>query len=397
MAQLLPRPAAAGADRDRAGATTATCAPPCSASTRRAASTASAAPTRCPRSTPPPAPAARAIAGEGDAPAITSNRFEVGASVASFELDFWGRVRSLTESARANYLSTIHAQRVVPDQPDRRRRRRLPHRARTRRADHARRGRGSSRTRALEIGKLRLDAGVTSALDYRKIETLLTQAMTERANLELQRAEARNALEFLVGGPVAAPLPAPLPLESQGIVENIAPGLPSELLANRPDILEAEEQLARRQCRRRRGARRLLPADQPDRRAGIRERRARRPVRAAAAFPGTSAPMPRFRSSTAAATAATSMSPWPATASPSPAMSGPSRTRSARSPTALARRKWLVDRLASQRRGVAAQRARAELARLRYAMASPTISRCSTRCANCSPPSSRPKQRGASN
>ena len=183
------------------------------------------------------------IAGEDGFPAITSNRFEVGASVASFELDFWGRVRSLTESARANYLSTIHAQRafqivLVADVADAY----LIEReldARIAVAEDT----VQSRVRALDIGKQRLDAGVTSALDYRAIETLLTQAQTERADLELQRAEARNLLEFLVGGPVKTPLPAPLPLASQGIVDNIAPGLPSELLTNRPDILEAEEQL----------------------------------------------------------------------------------------------------------------------------------------------------------
>jgi len=175
--------------------------------------------------------------------AFTGNRFEIGAGISNFELDFWGRVRSLTESARANYFATIHAQRafqigLIADVAEAY----LTEReldGRIALAERALR----SRTRALEIGKLRLDAGVTSALDYRQIETLLTQAMTERANLRLQRAQARNSLEFLVGGPVPAPLPAPLPLDGQGIVENIAAGLPSELLTNRPDIVEAEERL----------------------------------------------------------------------------------------------------------------------------------------------------------
>jgi multidrug efflux system outer membrane protein len=163
--------------------------------------------------------------------------------VASFELDFWGRVRSLTESARANYLSTIHARRsfqigLIAD---------VAEAYLTERELDARivlaQDTVASRTRALAIGKLRLDAGVTSALEYRQIETLLTQAQTQLADLELERARSRNTLGFLVGGPVSGSLPAPLPLAGQGLVENIAPGLPSELLANRPDILEAEEQL----------------------------------------------------------------------------------------------------------------------------------------------------------
>ena len=178
----------------------------------------------------------------GPEPSITSNRFEIGASVAAFELDFWGRVRSLTESARANYLATAHAQRafqisLVADVAetylnDRELEERIAL------ADRA----VASRTKALGIAKLRLDAGVTSGLDYRQTETLLTQAQTERANLQLQRARNRNLLDLLVGAPTAG-LPTALPLDAQGIVEHIAPGLPSELLLNRPDILEAEELL----------------------------------------------------------------------------------------------------------------------------------------------------------
>lgn len=305
------------------------------------------------------------IAAEGDAPAIISNRFEVGASVASFELDFWGRVRSLTESARANYLSTIHAQRsfqisLISDVADAY----LTEReldARIKIAEDT----VNSRTRALEIGKLRLDAGVTSALDYRQIETLLTQAQTERANLELQRAEIRNALTFLVGGPVAGPLPAPLPLESQGIVENIAPGLPSELLANRPDILEAEEQL------------RAANADIGAARAAFFPRIS---LTGALGFASTAlgslfsggaltwnfggnAVLPVFDGGRNKGNLDV------ARARHGIAVAGYERTiQNAFREVSdrLARRKWLADRLASQQRGVAAQRARAELARLRY-------------------------------
>lgn len=305
------------------------------------------------------------IAGEGDAPAIVSNRFEVGASVASFEVDFWGRARSLTESARANYLSTIHAQRsfqisLISDVADAY----LTEReldARIRIAEDA----VNSRTRALEIGKLRLDAGVTSALDYRQIETLLTQAQTERANLELQRAEARNALTFLVGGPVAGPLPAPLPLESQGIIQDIAPGLPSDLLANRPDILEAEEQL------------RAANADVGAARAAFFPRIS---LTGALGFASTAlgslftggaltwnfggnATLPIFdggrnRGNLDVAKARYGI----AVAGYERAIQNAFREVSDR----LARRKWLVERLASQQREVAAERERAELARLRY-------------------------------
>jgi multidrug efflux system outer membrane protein len=305
------------------------------------------------------------IAAEGDIPAITSNRFEVGASVASFELDFWGRVRSLTESARANYLSTIHAQRafqitliadvanayLVERELD----------ARIAFAEDTVR----TRTRALEIGRQRLEAGVTSALDYREIETLLTQAQTELANLQLQRAETRNALEFLVGGPVPAPIPASLPLTSQGIVENIAPGLPSDLLVNRPDILEAEERL------------RAANADIGAARAAFFPRIS---LTGALGFASTAlsglfsggaltwnfggnATLPIFdggrnKGNLDVARARHGI----AVAGYERAVQNAFREVADR----LARRKWLADRLASQQREVDAQRARANLAKQRY-------------------------------
>jgi multidrug efflux system outer membrane protein len=298
-------------------------------------------------------------------PAITTNRFEVGASVASFELDFWGRVRSLTESARANYLSTIHAQRsfqigLIADVADAYLNERELD-VRIALAEETVR----TRTRALEIGKMRFDAGVTSALDYRAIETLLTQALTERADLELQRAEARNSLTFLVGGPVAVPLPEPLPLASQGIAENISPGLPSELLVNRPDILEAEEQL------------RAANADIGAARAAFFPQ-----ISLTGALGFASSALSSLFSSSALSWNFGGNAVLPifdggrnkgnldvAVARQKIAVAGYERSiqNAFREVSdGLAGRKWLTERLASQERGVAAQRARAELARLRY-------------------------------
>lgn len=185
----------------------------------------------------------RSSGATGQGPSTTTNRFDIGAGVSSFELDFWGRVRSLTESARANYLSTVEAQRafqigLIADVAELYLNER-DYDARIAIADRT----DVSRVRALDIARLRLKAGVTSGLDYRQSEVLLTQAQTQLANLELQRALNGNQLDLLVGGPVISALPAPRALTEQGIVEAIAPGLPSDLLNNRPDILAAEEQL----------------------------------------------------------------------------------------------------------------------------------------------------------
>lgn len=301
----------------------------------------------------------------GQGPSLTANRFDVGVGVTSFELDFWGRVRSLSESARANYLSTIQGQRafqisLIADVAEAY----LTERELDERIVLAERA-VASRTRALDIARLRLRAGVTSGLDYRQSETLLTQAQTQLADLQLQRARNANTLEFLIGGPAPGTLPGALPLSEQGLVEAIAPGLPSELLVNRPDILEAEE---------------LLRAANAD--VGA----------ARAAF------FPRISLTAAlgfASTALTSLVGGGAlTGSLGGDVSYPlfdaGRNRGnlqvarARSDVAVASyqrvvqtgfrevsdglvaRRWLADRIASQRRELEAQRARANLATLRY-------------------------------
>jgi multidrug efflux system outer membrane protein len=174
---------------------------------------------------------------------ITGNRFDIGVGVTAFELDFWGRVRNLSEAARSNYLSTVAAERafrlsLIRDVAlNYLLARDLAERIEIAEATLVSRG------EALRIAKLRLDAGVTSALDFRQAETLFTQAETEIASLRLSRARARNFSYVLIGRQVPDDLPDALPMARQGIMHDIGAGLPSELLDNRPDIIAAEEQL----------------------------------------------------------------------------------------------------------------------------------------------------------
>ncbi|HEX5581883.1 MAG TPA: efflux transporter outer membrane subunit [Gemmatimonadaceae bacterium] len=175
--------------------------------------------------------------------AITIDRYSVGVGVSSFELDFWGRVRNLSEAARAQYLSTVQGQRAF----------RLSlvrqvaavYLASLEAAERVRLAEATveSRREGLRIARVRFESGITSALDYRQAESLLTQAEAQLAALGLARAQAENALAVLVGGPVEGPLPAPRPLTEQMSDLAIEPGLPSELLVARPDIIAAEEQL----------------------------------------------------------------------------------------------------------------------------------------------------------
>ena len=184
--------------------------------------------------------AATGIPGAGN---VTDTRYSIGVGVTGFELDFWGRVKNLSEAARSQYLATIEAQRAF----------RLTLIRDVASAYFAAREADErialaeatvrSRQEGLRIAKRRLDAGVTSALDFRQAESLLTQAETELAGLRLAKAQSDNFLAVLTGGPIPADLPAPLPLAEQKSGTTIAAGLPSELMVTRPDILAAEERL----------------------------------------------------------------------------------------------------------------------------------------------------------
>jgi multidrug efflux system outer membrane protein len=182
-------------------------------------------------------------AGSSGTAAISTDRGSINIGITAFELDFWGRVRNLTEAAKSDYLATVQAQRafqlsLIQDvaatyfaQ--------LETAAQIRLADTT----VASRREVLRIATVRQRAGLTSALDVRSAESLLGQAEAARAALGLIRVQVNTQLQVLLGAPVTEPLPSPLPLAQQTDTTLLGAGLPSELLLVRPDILGAEESL----------------------------------------------------------------------------------------------------------------------------------------------------------
>lgn len=175
--------------------------------------------------------------------AVTFDRFDVGVGVSAFELDFWGRIANLSEAARAEYLAAVAAQRafylsLIADTATT-----YFEILETRQQIELAEATAESRREGLRIAKLRLDAGVTSALPFRQAETLLTQAEQQLASERLALARLDNQLAVLVGGIVPGDLPAGLQLTEQLDDRRLAAGLPSELLLVRPDIIAAEERL----------------------------------------------------------------------------------------------------------------------------------------------------------
>ncbi|MGB3797237.1 MAG: efflux transporter outer membrane subunit [Alteraurantiacibacter sp.] len=174
---------------------------------------------------------------------ITFNRFQVGVGIASYELDFWGRIANLSEAARAEYLATIAAQRafylsLIADTATT-----YYEIVETEEQIALAQATAQSRREGLRIAQLRLDAGVTSALPFRQAETLLTQAEQQLAVERLALARLRNQLVVLVGGTIPNDLPGGLELAGQADDRRLEAGISSDLLLVRPDIVAAEERL----------------------------------------------------------------------------------------------------------------------------------------------------------
>jgi multidrug efflux system outer membrane protein len=183
------------------------------------------------------------VGGTAGGQSFTLDRYSIGVSVPAFELDFWGRVRNLSEAARSQFLATVQAQRafrlsLIRDVAG-------AYLSSLEAAERIRLAEATveSRREGLRIARVRFEAGITSALDFRQAESLLTQAEAELAGLRLTRARNENALAELVGAPIDSATPAPLPLAEQLSTTTLSPGLSSELLVARPDIMAAEEQL----------------------------------------------------------------------------------------------------------------------------------------------------------
>ena len=172
---------------------------------------------------------------------LLGSQYQAGVGLASWEIDFWGRVRSLNDAALQNYLASDAARRAVT----------LGLIAQVAQSELALRELEerlllahqaiASRKESLRIFQRRVDVGSASRLNLTQVQTLLSQAEALGAQLEQARAQQANALALLVGAPVG-PTPATVRLDTLQMPP-LRVGLPSDLLAQRPDIMAAEHQL----------------------------------------------------------------------------------------------------------------------------------------------------------
>jgi outer membrane protein, multidrug efflux system len=172
----------------------------------------------------------------------TSEQYSVNLGISSWEIDFFGRIRSLKDAALQEYLATEQARRseqislisevantyltLAAD------------RELLKLAQETLKAQGTT----YNLIRRRYEVGASSELDLRQAQTRM-----DAARLDIYRytgivAADDNALTLLVGSPVTDEL-LPAELNTVTTLQDLSPGLPADVLQSRPDILQAENQL----------------------------------------------------------------------------------------------------------------------------------------------------------
>ncbi|HRL98914.1 MAG TPA: efflux transporter outer membrane subunit [Acidovorax sp.] len=189
---------------------------------------------------------ANASRGPSAANGDLTNSFSVGLALSAWELDFFGRIASLKEQALAQYLATEEGRNAAQVSLVAA----VANGWLTLLADEEllelSRQTLASREESVRLTKMRLDAGVASALDFRQAQSQTLAAQATLAQQKRQRALDENALALLLGQSLPDDVRASLAgsqLANAPAMTPLPAGLPSELLTRRPDIRQAEQQL----------------------------------------------------------------------------------------------------------------------------------------------------------
>jgi multidrug efflux system outer membrane protein len=171
-----------------------------------------------------------------------NSSYQAGLTVSAFELDLFGRLRNLSEAAQAQFLATEEARKsaqislvasvanayllaLADDEQLALTRETL-----------------KTREESLRLTRLRFENGVVSKLDLDTAQSLVDNARFVLQQQLRQRAQDDNLLTLLVGQPLPASLPGGSTLAGTNLPD-LPAGLPSDLLATRPDVRAAEQQL----------------------------------------------------------------------------------------------------------------------------------------------------------
>lgn len=175
--------------------------------------------------------------------ASVTHQYSAGIGFASYELDLFGRVRSLNEQALQSFYATEAARRatqisLVAE---------VTNAWLTLAADRERLALAedtlNSRGESLSLTQRRFDLGAASQLTLSQAQSTVDSASVDVASYRSQVAQDRNALVLLVGAPVGDDLLPERLDDSLNALPELPAGLPSQLLERRPDVQQAEANL----------------------------------------------------------------------------------------------------------------------------------------------------------
>ena len=179
----------------------------------------------------------------GDKDKGVSAQYDAGVSVPNFEIDLFGRLRSLTDAQLNRYFATEAGARAT----------RLTLVANVANAwlDYAADSSllrlstetAASAQKSVQLTGIRLEGGVAPRTDLDQAEQILDTAQADLARERTLVAQDVNALQLLVGAPIAPSLLSGSIDDAFGTIAPVSPGLDSYVLLRRPDVVQAEYQL----------------------------------------------------------------------------------------------------------------------------------------------------------
>jgi len=172
----------------------------------------------------------------------TNNVYQLVLNLLSYEVDLWGRIRNLSESAKYDYFAQIQDMHSVMISivssvaTSYVQLRQFDMQLEISKETYA------SRKESWDIALARYDAGLISLLDVKQAESQAQDAEVSIKNFETLIAQTEDLISILMGEPPHS-IPRGDLLTELKLPPEIPAGLPSDLLENRPDIIEAEQRM----------------------------------------------------------------------------------------------------------------------------------------------------------
>jgi outer membrane protein, multidrug efflux system len=187
--------------------------------------------------------ASSAFAGQALPSGITVRTYDIGVGFTNYELDLFGRIRSLSHAAQQQYFSSGETRRsvqltlvaevatayltVLADQT----------------LLNITRDTLKSQEESYGLTQKMFSGGTSTELALRQAETTVDTARANLAQYNRQLAQDRDALQLLLGAPIPDDIDVSLGLDRGNTVTELEEGIPSDVLVRRPDVLAAEHQL----------------------------------------------------------------------------------------------------------------------------------------------------------